>query len=140
MEWFSGPKGLVFSEIGCRPPVVGAWDLYCAANEMDLYRDWASAICHRKVTQQPSRRFAAALVNLRPNRDGRIVGYEGLEAFQQRFGEWIMASHIPMPGTPTMPVDSGYMANAWMRLRHPDYDELRAICDTLGQTVQVHAG
>jgi biotin carboxylase len=27
MEWFFGPKGLRFSEIGCRPPGVGAWDL-----------------------------------------------------------------------------------------------------------------
>ncbi|HRC86227.1 MAG TPA: ATP-grasp domain-containing protein, partial [Thermoanaerobaculia bacterium] len=26
MEWFYGPKGLKFSEIGCRPPGVGAWD------------------------------------------------------------------------------------------------------------------
>jgi carbamoylphosphate synthase large subunit len=32
MEWFFGPKGLSFSEIGCLPPGVGAWDLYCAAN------------------------------------------------------------------------------------------------------------
>ena len=30
MEWFFGPKGLRFSEIGCRPPGVGAWDLYSA--------------------------------------------------------------------------------------------------------------
>jgi hypothetical protein len=32
MEWFFGPKGLKFSEIGCRPPGVGHWDVYCAAN------------------------------------------------------------------------------------------------------------
>ena len=38
MEWFFGPKGLRFSEIGCRPPGVGAWDLYSAGNDIDLYR------------------------------------------------------------------------------------------------------
>ena len=38
MEWFFGPKGLKFSEIGCRPPGVGAWDLYSAGNEIDLYQ------------------------------------------------------------------------------------------------------
>ena len=37
MEWFYGPRGLKFSEIGCRPPGVGAWDLYSAANEFDLF-------------------------------------------------------------------------------------------------------
>ena len=36
MEWFFGPKGLRFSEIGCRPPGVGAWDLYSAANDLDI--------------------------------------------------------------------------------------------------------
>ena len=41
MEWFFGPKGLKFSEIGCRPPGVGAWDLYSAGNDMDVYRAWA---------------------------------------------------------------------------------------------------
>jgi hypothetical protein len=40
MEWFFGPRGLKFSEIGCRPPGVGVWDLYCAANDFDLYREW----------------------------------------------------------------------------------------------------
>src|SRR5215475_4319712 len=46
MEWFFGPKGLKFSEIGCRPPGVGAWDLYSAGNDMDVYRAWANAIVH----------------------------------------------------------------------------------------------
>ena len=31
------------------------------------------------------------------------------------------------------------MANAWIRLRHPDYDALRGICDEIGRTVRVHA-
>jgi hypothetical protein len=32
------------------------------------------------------------------------------------------------------------MANAWMRIRHEDYDELRRILDTVGQTIRVRAG
>ena len=31
------------------------------------------------------------------------------------------------------------MANAWIRLRHPDYDALRGICDEIGRSVRVHA-
>src|ERR1700683_4642422 len=48
-EWFFGPKGLRFSEIGCRPPGVGAWDLYSAGNDIDVYRAWADAIVHGGV-------------------------------------------------------------------------------------------
>ncbi len=48
-------------------------------------------------------------------------------------------AHLPDPGTPTQPVEAGYMANAWMRVRHPDYDELRHILNMIGETVRVHA-
>jgi hypothetical protein len=140
MEWFFGPKGLKFSEIGCRPPGVGAWDLYCAANDMDLYREWASAIVHGRIQERPSRRYAAGILNLRPDRDGRIVGYEGWDAVQREYGEWIIDAHLPPSGTPTQPVEAGYMANAWVRLRHPDYDTLREMLDTVGKIVQVRAG
>ncbi len=140
MEWFFGPKGLKFAEIGCRPPGVSVWDLYSAANDIDLYREWANAIAHRRVEAPLSRRFSAAMIALRPSRDGRVAGYEGLERIQQRFGQWILDSHLPPPGSPTQPVEAGYMANAWIRLRHPDYDELRGICDEIGRSVRVHAG
>ena len=139
MEWFFGPKGLKFSEIGCRPPGVGAWDLYCAANDMDVYREWANAICYGRVATAPSRRFSAGIIALRPDRDGVISAYEGLSEVHDRFGEWIIDFHLPSPGTPTQPVEAGYMANAWMRLRHPDFDELRSILGQVGEIAQVRA-
>ncbi|MDH5493704.1 MAG: ATP-grasp domain-containing protein [Myxococcales bacterium] len=139
MEWFFGPKGLRFSEIGCRPPGVRAWDLYAAGNEMDIYREWAMAIVHGRPSQEPSRRFCAGIVALRPDRDGIVSHYEGLEQIQQRFGPWILDAHLPPPGTPTQPVEAGYMANAWVRMRHHDYDELRRMLTTVGETMKVRA-
>lgn len=137
MEWFFGPKGLKFSEIGCRPPGVGAWDLYRAANDMDVYREWAMGIVHGRPDARPSRRFSAAILNLRPERDGRIAGYEGLDEVERKVGEWIIDVHLPPPGTPTQGVEAGYMANAWIRLKHPDYDTLREILDWVGRTIRV---
>jgi formate-dependent phosphoribosylglycinamide formyltransferase (GAR transformylase) len=139
MEWFFGPKGLRFSEIGCRPPGVGVWDLYAAANDFDIYREWASAIVHGRPSQTPSRRFAAGMINLRPDRDGRISHYEGVEEIERRFGDWIIDTHFPPPGSSAGPVEGGYMANAWLRMRHPDYDSLRQMLDQVGRTVKVRA-
>ncbi|MEX0708766.1 MAG: hypothetical protein WD078_12445 [Woeseia sp.] len=139
MEWFSGPKGLKFSEIGCRPPGVGQWDVYNAANEFDLYYEWASAIVSSRPNTPPSRRYAAGMIALRPERDGRISGYSGVETINRRYADCIVAAHLPDRGTPTQPVEAGYMANAWMRVRHPDYDRLRQIMNDIGETVQVHA-
>jgi formate-dependent phosphoribosylglycinamide formyltransferase (GAR transformylase) len=139
MEWFFGPKGLKFSEIGCRPPGVGAWDLYSAGNDMDLYRQWAEAIVHGGTSAAPSRRFASGIVALRPSQDGTISGYSGVEELQRRFGEWVIDAHLPSPGTPTQGVEAGYMANAYVRMRHPDYDVLRDMLDTVGRTLRVYA-
>lgn len=139
MEWFFGPKGLKFSEIACRPPGVGAWDLYCAANDMDIYREWAEAVVWHARKQAPSRRFSAGIVALRPDRDGRILGYEGVDAIERAFGQWIIDAHFPPPGSPTGPVEAGFMANAWLRMKHPDYDELRRMLDLAGETIKVRA-
>ena len=139
MEWFFGPKGLKFSEIGCRPPGVGQWDVYNAANDFDLYYEWACAIVHGRPHTMPSRRYAAGMIALRPECDGRITGYSGVNRIGERYGDCIVAAHLPEPGTRTQPVEAGYMANAWMRIRHPDYDQLRNILNDVGQTVKVHA-
>ncbi|HEY4219899.1 MAG TPA: ATP-grasp domain-containing protein [Myxococcota bacterium] len=139
MEWFFGPKGLKFSEVGCRPPGVRTWDLYCAANDVDLYREWANCIVHGRAGASLSRRYAAGMIALRPECDGTIVGYDGVDSVHHRFGQHIIDEHLPSPGTPTQGVDAGFMANAWMRLKHPDYDSLRGILDEIGRTLKVRA-
>jgi hypothetical protein len=139
MEWFFGPKGLKFSEIGCRPPGVGVWDLHGAGNDLDMYREWAKLIVQGRTDARASRRFATGMIALRPDRDGQIVGYEGLDAMKQGLGDAIIDMHIPPPGSGTQGVEGGYMANAWVRLKHPDYDELRRIMDRIGETVHVRA-
>ena len=139
MEWFFGPKGLRFSEIGCRPPGVGAWDLYSVGNDLDLYREWANGIVHDHIADRPSRSHATGIVALRPDHDGQITGYSGVDDIQARSGEWVIDAHLPPPGTPTQPVEAGYMANAYVRMRHPDFDVLRGLLDDVGRTVHVYA-
>lgn len=140
MEWFHGPKGLVFSEIGARPPGVGCYDLYCSGNDMDVYAAWAEAVVRGSVSAHPSRSHSAGIIALRPDRDGSITGYEGLEDVENRYGRWVIDAHLPGSGTPTQPIEAGFMANAWIRMRHPDYDVLRTVLDDVGGTVRVHAG
>ena len=39
-----------------------------------------------------------------------------------------------------MSIEAGYMANAWIRMRHPDFDELRRRLNWVGENVKVRAG
>ena len=75
----------------------------------------------------------------RPDRDGRISGYEGLDSIRKAFGDHLIDWHTPAVGTPTQAVEAGYMANAWIRMKHENYDHLRHMLDRVGQTVQVRA-
>jgi hypothetical protein len=139
MEWFFGPKGLRFSEIGCRPPGVRAWDLYAAGNDVDIYREWANTIVNHGVERPLSRRRAAGIVALRPDRDGTITHYDGLDEVQRQFGEWILDTYLPGNGTATQPVEAGYMANAWIRMVHPEFDTVHHMLNVVGETVHVRA-
>ena len=139
MEWFFGPKGLRFSEVACRPPGVSVWDLYGAANDLDLYAEWAKIIVHGGTESKASRQFSAGMIALRPDRDGEITGYEGVEEVQRAYEPYILDMHLPPPGTGTQGVEGGYMANAWIRMRHPSYDHLRHMLDQVGETIHVRA-
>jgi Carbamoyl-phosphate synthase L chain, ATP binding domain len=139
MEWFHGPHGLRFSEIGARPPGERLWDLHCAGNDLDLYREWALAVTTGRTEATTSRRYATGSVQVRPERDGRIAGHEGLDEVWRRCQPWIFRYHVPRPGTPTRPLRLGYLENTWFRLRHPDYDELLRLLSFIGENLKVRA-
>lgn len=140
MEWFFGQKGLKFSEIGARPPGVSHWDIYCAANEIDLYKEWADSIVHRNTWGKLTRRFSAAQLALRPTQDGIIQRYEGIDQMQAKYGGWVFDAYFPPVGSHTQPIEKGYKANAWVHVKHPDYDILREICMEIANTIKTVAG
>jgi biotin carboxylase len=139
MEWFFGPKGLKFSEIGARPAGEKIWDMYRIANEFDVYREWALAISGKPGEKTPNRRFAAGSVQIRPSKDGVIAGHRGVEAALRRCGDAIYEKSIPAAGTPTKGLDKGWLVNTWFRLRHENYDTLRDLMTFLGETVKADA-
>ena len=132
MEWFYGPKGLRFSEIGCRPPGVGAWDLYSAANDVDVYREWANAIVHGGAGPRPVAPVLRRDRRAPPDRDGSITGYSGLDEIRAATTSGSSTPTCPTPAHRTQPVEAGYMANAYVRMRHPDYDVLHGMLDEVG--------
>ncbi len=137
MEWFFGPKGLKFSEIGARPPGERIWDLYSAGNHIDMWFEWAAVTLHGRRAAAPSRRFATGSVQVRPPRDGRVAGYRHLGEVLGRVHPHVFAQRLPAPGTPTDPIHKGYLNNVWFRLRHPDYDTLRELLTWIGERLEI---
>ena len=140
MEWFFGPKGLKFSEIGARPPGERIWDLYSVGNDLDMWFEWAAVMLYGRRGARASRRYATGSVQVRPDRDGRVLGYENLQEVWALLRPWLFQHQLPKRGTPTDPIHKGYLNNVWFRLRHPDYDQLRKIMDEVGERLVVRAG
>lgn len=139
LEWFAGREGMWFSELGLHPPPDGLWELYCEARGTDLYAEWARALCYGTLDTRPHQPWASGLVSVRPNVDGTVTGYEGIETVQRRYGERIFRLHLPPPGTRTQPIDSGYLANAYVFVFHENYDILREILEDIGRTLKMNA-
>lgn len=139
MEWFFGPKGLKFGEIGARPAGEKIWDMYGIGNEMHVYREWALAIMGQPSRQKPSRKYAVGSIQIRPDRDGRYRGHRGVDAARKRCGDAIYEYALPNAGTPTKGLDRGWLVNTWFRLKHENYDKLRDLMTFLGETVRAEA-
>ena len=137
MEWFFGPKGLKFSEIGARPPGERIWDLHSAGNDIDTWYEWAVATLHGRRDKTSSRRLATGSVQVRPPRDGRVAGYRGLREVAAKIGPYVWDRRLPPRGAPTDPIHKGYLNNVWFRLRHPDYDTLRELLDYAGKRLEI---
>ena len=73
------------------------------------------------------------------SRDGRYVRHIGLREAVRACGAWIYEADVPVPGTPTAPLEKGWLVNTWFRLRHEDYDRLREMMTFLGRTVKAIA-
>lgn len=139
MEWFKTRKGYYFSEIGSRPPGAKFWDVYCWANDFNLYDHYCEAVVRGTTNPKPSRQFSAGVVTVRANRDGRVTGYSGIEEVKRRLGQYRGEFWIPDLGSEAPAVGAGYIANAYVYARHPDYDECKALLDYVGQTLKVWA-
>ncbi|MEZ4239044.1 MAG: ATPase [Myxococcota bacterium] len=139
LEWFHGRDGLWFSGLDLHPSPFGFWGLYGEAAQLDWHIEWARALCEGAVRTELAEHRAAGLVNLRPDRDGVVSHYEGIERMQRAYGSHIFRLHLPPPSTPTQPISAGYLANAYVGVAHPDYDTLREILADIGNTVRVVA-
>src|SRR5262249_62140153 len=82
MEWFRKPDGeVVFGEIGCRPGGANLVDQMNYTCDIDLFREWARAVCWGKFEAPTTRKYNAAIIFKRAQGQGRITRIEGLHEF-----------------------------------------------------------
>jgi formate-dependent phosphoribosylglycinamide formyltransferase (GAR transformylase) len=141
MEWFLTPDGeAVFGEIGARPPgarLVHAMNYSC---EVDLFRGWAEAVCHGRLSQDVTKRYNAAVVFKRAVGDGIVQRYEGLDAILAQYGEHIPVVDLTPIGRPRRDWKTSVVGDGWLIARHPNLETTVEIADRLASDLRIVAG
>ncbi|MBI3201402.1 MAG: ATP-grasp domain-containing protein [Myxococcales bacterium] len=140
MEWFRKPDGeVVFGEIGCRPGGAHLVDQMNYTCDIDLFREWARAVCWGKFEAPTTRKYNAAIIFKRARGQGRITRIEGLRAFMRAYGDHVVEERLLRPGTPRRNWKHTLISDGHILLRHPDWQKTYEMAQAAATEVTLYA-
>jgi biotin carboxylase len=140
MEWFRKADGeVVFCEIGCRPGGAHLVDQMNYTCDIDLFREWARAVCWGKFAAPTARKYNAAIVFKRAKGHGRITRVEGLNEFMRRYGEHVVEQRLLSVGMPRRNWKQTLVSDGYVLLRHPDWDRAVELANIVATEVTMYA-
>jgi hypothetical protein len=140
MEWFLTRKGeAIFGEIGGRPPGARSVDIMNYVCDADLFRGWAEATTHGRISQRIDRLYNAAHVCKRAQGQGVIRRIEGLERLRRDFGPWLVHEELLSVGTHRRDWKQTLLSDGFLIVRHPSLATCLQMADRLGTELQLYA-
>lgn len=140
MEWYLKENGeAVFGEIGARPPGGRTVDAMNFASDIDLFRGWAEAMVHSRISQRIDRKYNCATIFKRAIGQGRIQRHEGLDRLLAEFGQYVVALDLNPIGSPRRNWKQQLIGDGMVVVRHPDLQSCVEIADRFGTDLQIFA-
>lgn len=141
MEWYRKADGeVVFGEIAARPAGGRTVDVMNLSCDIDLFRGWAEAVCHGRISQPIERRYNAASIFKRAQGRGRIRRIEGLGPLLAEYGPHIPVVDLLPLGAPRRDWQQTLISDGMVIVRHPDLAMTIEIADRVGTDLQLLAG
>ncbi len=141
MEWYRKPDGeVVFGEIGCRPGGARLVDQMNFTGDVDLFREWARAVCRGEAHPSRARPYHCGIIFKRAHGEGRITKIVGLDRFLARHGRWVLDETLLRPGQHRRDWKKTLVSDGYILFRHPDKDTALAIAREFQETVHLVAG
>lgn len=140
MEWYRKPDGeVVFGEIGGRSPGGHLVDQMNFANDVDLYREWARAVCWKSFEARVQRKYNVAIVFKRAHGQGRIQRIDGLDEYLGRFGPYVCAEQLLRPGDHRRNWLQTLVSDGFVMVRHPDLAATLRMAEAATTDIQLYA-
>lgn len=140
MEWYRKADGeVVFGEIGARPPGAHQVDQMNYACEIDVFKEWARAVCWGEFAGPIERKYNVATIYKRALGQGLIRRFENYRALKHRYGDLIVEDTLLPIGTPRRNWRHTLVSDGFIMLRHPDLRTTAAIADEFAEHLKIHA-
>ena len=140
MEWYLTDKGeVVFGEIGCRPGGAHLVDQMNFTSDIDLFREWARAVCWKDVRIDKPRQYNVAIVFKRAMGTGRIHTISGLKTFLRKYHSAVMVENLLKPGQLRRDWKQTLVSDGFIILRHSNWDIAKQLAEKGATDVQLFA-
>jgi hypothetical protein len=140
MEWYLKSNGeVVFGEIGCRPGGAHLVDQMNYTCDIDLFREWARAVCWKSFDAPTDRKYNCAIVFKRALGEGRIRSIEGLHTFVDHFGGHMVWENLLPVGTPRRNWKQTLVSDGFLVVRHPQWDDALSIARAAATDITMYA-
>ncbi|MEQ1564606.1 MAG: ATP-grasp domain-containing protein [Myxococcota bacterium] len=140
MEWYLKANGeVVFGEIGCRPGGAHLVDQMNYTCDIDLFREWARAVCWGSFEAPTERKYNCAIVFKRALGEGRIRSIDGLRSYLDRFGQNVVWENLLPVGTPRRNWKQTLVSDGFLVVRHPRWEDALAIARAAATDITMYA-
>ncbi|HCH61927.1 MAG: hypothetical protein CL927_14155 [Deltaproteobacteria bacterium] len=141
MEWYRKSNGeVVFGEIGCRPGGARLVDQMNFTSDVDLFAEWARAVCWGHVAPLPERAYNTAIIFKRAQGRGQIRHITGLKAYLKRHGSAVMVDALLRPGQTRRDWTQTLVSDGYLIVRHPSWDGAKQMADEAARHIALFAG
>ncbi len=142
MEWFRTASGeAVFGEIGGRPPGARLVHAMNYAYDLDLFKGWAEAVCHGRLSQDTTPKYNASMIFKRAQGPGSVVReHRGLRELLARYGQHVATIELTPIGEPKRDWRKVVVGDGWIVVRHPDLQMTLQMSEAFVRDLTVVAG
>ncbi|MEQ1501214.1 MAG: ATP-grasp domain-containing protein [Myxococcota bacterium] len=140
MEWYLKANGeVVFGEIGCRPGGAHLVDQMNYTCDIDLFREWARAVCWKSFEASTDRKYNCAIVFKRALGEGRIRSIDGLGTYLDQYGNHVVWNNLLPVGSPRRNWKQTLVSDGFLVVRHPDWTDALTIAHAAANEITLYA-
>lgn len=140
MEWFLKPDGeVVFGEIACRPGGAHLVDQMNLTCDVDLFVEWARAVCWKSFEGPTRRKYNTAIIFKRAVGQGEIQRITGLRTFLARYGRGVCWENLSPVGARRRNWKQTLVSDGFVIVRHPSWEGAMEMAQSAASDITMFA-